>query len=135
MSGRWHMGDSRRAGKYVGPQGDARAWRSSRRRVPLLKVPGGVLNFRDTPLLLAVDPFGDTMFNRFPIERQLPREVAYLRQHTGLDEMLDELERLMAFATERVHRYLVRWGLTQQPGVMPLSGPAGYAAQRPCRMS
>ncbi|GAA5014893.1 hypothetical protein GCM10023317_53860 [Actinopolymorpha pittospori] len=73
------------------------------------EVPDGVLNFRDTPLLVAVDPYGDTVFNRFQIERQLPREVTYLRQqlsHAGAVEMLDELERLMALATERVHRYL-----------------------------
>lgn len=73
------------------------------------RVPDGVLNFRDTPLLIAVDPYGDTVFNRFQIERQLPREVAYLRQPmtaAGQGDMLDELERLMALATERVHRYL-----------------------------
>lgn len=73
------------------------------------KVPPGILNFRDTPLLVAVDPYGDTVFNHFQIERQLPREVEYLREQLTSSEaieMLDELERLMAVATERVHRYL-----------------------------
>jgi len=73
------------------------------------KVPQGVLNERETPLLVAVDPYGDTVFNRFQVERQLPREVAYLREHlTGAEsiKMLDELERLMALASERAHRYL-----------------------------
>jgi hypothetical protein len=73
------------------------------------KVPDGVLNFRDAPLLIGVDPYGDTVFNCLQIERQLPREVAYLRQQLkGSDssEMLDELERLMAVTTQRPHRYL-----------------------------
>ncbi|MEQ4205769.1 hypothetical protein [Actinopolymorpha sp. B9G3] len=72
------------------------------------KVPQGVLNLRDTPLLVAVDPYGDTVFNRFQIERQLPREVRFLREQldAGFQPMLDELERLMTVATERVHRYL-----------------------------
>ncbi|WP_332642323.1 hypothetical protein [Aeromicrobium sp.] len=72
------------------------------------KVPQGVLNLRDTPLLVAVDPYGDTMFNRLQIERQLPREVEFVRAQLGTDwqPMLDELERLMDVATERVHRYL-----------------------------
>jgi len=72
------------------------------------KVPKGVLNLRDTPLLVAVDPYGDTVFNRLQIERQLPREVAFLREELAADfhPMLDELERLMAVATDRVHRYL-----------------------------
>ena len=72
-------------------------------------VPPDVLNVRDTPLLIAVDPYGDTVFNRLQIERQLPREVEYLRaQLTGAEAvaMLDELERLMAVARQRVHRYL-----------------------------
>lgn len=49
------------------------------------------------------------MFNRLQIERQLPREVAYLRHHLtdpAFVLMLDELERLMALATQRPHRYL-----------------------------
>lgn len=73
------------------------------------KVPPDVLNVLDTPLLIAVDPYGDTVFNRLQIQRQLPREVEYLRaQLTGAEvvAMLDELERLMAVATQRVHRYL-----------------------------
>jgi hypothetical protein len=73
------------------------------------KVPQGVLNERETPLLVAVDPYGDTVFNRFQVERQLPREVALLRERltdSHAVAMLDELERLMALATERVHRYL-----------------------------
>jgi hypothetical protein len=73
------------------------------------KTPNGVLNQRDTPLLIAVDPYGDTVFNKLQIERQLPREVAFLREQTkdpASVKMLDELERLMAVATERVHRYL-----------------------------
>lgn len=72
-------------------------------------VPSGILNLRDTPLLVAVDPYGDTVFNRFQIERQLPREVAYLRTRLTDPEqvaMLDELERLMTVATVKVHRYL-----------------------------
>lgn len=73
------------------------------------QVPSGVLNLHDTPLLAAVDPYGHTMFNRQQVERQLPGEVAFLRAE--LDEewhpMLDELERLMTVASDRVHRY--RW--------------------------
>jgi hypothetical protein len=68
-----------------------------------------VLNRRDTPLLIGVDPYGDTVFNRFQVEQQLPREVEYLRRElegTTEGQMLDELERLMAVVTERVHRYL-----------------------------
>ena len=72
------------------------------------KVPEGLLNLRDTPLLVAVDPYGDTMFNRLQIERQLPREVEFVRSRLAADRqpMVDELERLMGVATERVHRYL-----------------------------
>jgi hypothetical protein len=73
------------------------------------KVPNGVVNERDTPLLVSVDTYGDTVFNRLQVERQLPREVAFLRERlTGADsvEMLDELERLMTLATKGVHRYL-----------------------------
>jgi hypothetical protein len=73
------------------------------------KVPLGVVNSQDTPLLVAVDPYGDTVFNRLQIERQLPPEIEYLRReltNSDAGEMLDELERLMAVATERVHRYL-----------------------------
>jgi hypothetical protein len=73
------------------------------------KTPHGVLNLRDTPLLVAVDPYGDTVFNRFQIEHQLPKEIAYLRQHLTSEQevaMLDELDRLALLATERVHRYL-----------------------------
>ncbi|WP_156743779.1 hypothetical protein [Occultella aeris] len=66
------------------------------------------MNFSDTPLLIAVDAYGDTVFNRLQIKWQLPREVEFLRTRLGTDRqpMLDELERLMAVATERVHRYL-----------------------------
>jgi hypothetical protein len=73
------------------------------------KVPSGVLNLRDTPLLVAVDPYGDTVFNRFQISNQLPRELQYLRGRMTDSEsaaILDELERLMSVATEKVHRYL-----------------------------
>lgn len=73
------------------------------------KVPDGVLNLRDTSLLVAVDPYGDTVFNRFQIEQQLSTEIAYLRQHLTNDTevaMLDELDRLADLATEPVHRYL-----------------------------
>jgi hypothetical protein len=72
------------------------------------KVPPGVLNLRDTPLLVAVDPHGDTVFNRFQIRQQLPREIEYLRASLVSDSqpMLDELERLMAVALDRVHRYV-----------------------------
>lgn len=72
------------------------------------KVHQGVLNVRETPLFVAIDPYGDTVFNRFQIQRQLPREIEFLRKHleVGDQPMLDELERLMAVATERVHRYL-----------------------------
>ena len=73
------------------------------------KVSQDVLNLRDTPLLIGVDPYLDTVFNRYQIEHQLPREIGYLRAHLrdpDSAEMLDELERLMALATERVHRYL-----------------------------
>ena len=69
----------------------------------------GVLNLRDTPLLVAVDPLGDTVFNRFQCSQQLPREIAYLREHLRSDAelaMLDELERLVTITLERVHRYL-----------------------------
>lgn len=73
------------------------------------RIPRSVLNLRDTPLLVGVDPYGDTVFNRFQVEQQLPREVEYLRRElegTTERQMLDELERLMAVVTERVHRYL-----------------------------
>lgn len=73
------------------------------------KVPHDVLNLRDTPLLIAVDPYGDTVFNHFQIERQLPDEIEFLRgKLTDSDSstMFDELERLMTVACERVHRYL-----------------------------
>jgi hypothetical protein len=73
------------------------------------KVPSGVLNEADTPLLIGVDPYGNTVFNRMQIERQLPTEVRYLRGRLTDAEhiaMLDELERLMAVAGETVHRYL-----------------------------
>jgi hypothetical protein len=73
------------------------------------KVPDGALSLRETPLLIAVDPYGNTVFNRRQIERQLPRELALLRETVTDAEsaaMFDELERLMAVACERVHRYL-----------------------------
>jgi hypothetical protein len=73
------------------------------------RISQGVLNVRDTPLLVGVDPYGDTVFNRFQIARQLPREVEYLRGQLTAREtalMLDELERLVTVATERVHRHL-----------------------------
>jgi hypothetical protein len=71
-------------------------------------VPSDILNRRDTPMLVGVDPYGDTVFNRLQIERQLPREVEYLRAKLSIEAgpMLDEVERLMGVATERVHRYL-----------------------------
>jgi hypothetical protein len=71
--------------------------------------PNSLLNLRETPLLVAVDPYGDTVFNRFQCEQQLPREIAYLAEHLhkGTDiAMLDELKSLMEIATTRVHRYL-----------------------------
>lgn len=70
--------------------------------------PHEVLNAMDTPLLIGVDPCGDTVFNQPQIERQLPREVEYLRDRLASDfhPMLDELERLMGVASVRVHRYL-----------------------------
>lgn len=49
------------------------------------------------------------MFNRFQLQHQLPKEIAYLRQHLTSDDeiaMLDELDRLVDRVTERVHRYL-----------------------------
>lgn len=73
------------------------------------KPPHWLLNQRDTPLLVAVDSYGDTVFNRFQCREQLPREIAYLREHLDGDThaaMLDELERLVATTTEGVHRYL-----------------------------
>ena len=71
--------------------------------------PNHLLNLRDTPLLVAVAPYGDTVFNGFQCKQQLPSEIAYLREHLHSDAettMLDELERLIETATERVHRYL-----------------------------
>jgi len=71
--------------------------------------PAGLLNLRDTPLLVAVDPLGDTVFNRFQCERQLPREVAYLREHLHNEAdvaMLDELDRLLDMIKQGIHRYL-----------------------------
>ncbi|GEL98047.1 hypothetical protein CTE05_15940 [Cellulomonas terrae] len=73
------------------------------------KVPSGVLSLRDTPLLIGVDAYGNTVFNRHQIRRQLPGELEHLREKVTDAEsaaMFDELERLMAVATERVHRYL-----------------------------
>lgn len=72
------------------------------------KIPQGVLTIRDTPLLVGVDRYGDTVFNRQQIRRQLPDEVEFLRAHLDLDgqTMLDELERLMGVAVERPHQYL-----------------------------
>ena len=73
------------------------------------KVLPEVLNPRDTPLLIGVNPYGDTVFNEVQVERQLPREVAYLRSHLtdsrGIG-MLDELERLIALATRDGPYYL-----------------------------
>lgn len=72
------------------------------------KTPHEVLSVRDTPLLIGVDPYGHTVFNRPQIERQLPREVEFLRDRLAADmhPMLDELDRLMVLASVRVHRYL-----------------------------
>ena len=71
--------------------------------------PNALLNLRDTPLLVAVDPYGDTVFNRFQCEQQLPKEIAYLRENlngAAHIAMLDELDRLVGITTERVQRYL-----------------------------
>ena len=72
------------------------------------EMPQGVLNARDTPLLAGVDPYGYTVFNRVQVENQLPREVAFLRAEVDpeLHPVLDELERLIVVAKERVHRYV-----------------------------
>ncbi len=73
------------------------------------RVPGGILRTANTPLLLGIDPYGDTIFNRPQVEELLPREVAYLRsqlEDPAELRMLEELERLMGVATARVHRYL-----------------------------
>lgn len=73
------------------------------------RIPFEVLNQNDTPLLIGVDPYGATVFNCLQIERQLPTEVEYLRRHLSDPEdtaMLDELERLMAVASQKVHRFL-----------------------------
>lgn len=63
----------------------------------------GPLTYEDTPLLMAVDPYGDTVFNAFQMTRQLPREIEYLRSKLTDDDsvaMLDELARLIVVATE-----------------------------------
>jgi hypothetical protein len=73
-SGLGRLSDSAHASQQVGAKGDARAGRAYRRGSSPWKVPDGVLNLRDTPLLVAVDPYGDTVFNRFQIEQQLPKE-------------------------------------------------------------
>lgn len=72
------------------------------------RIPEVALNLADTPLLSAVDPYGDTVFNRLQVRRQLPTELQYLRRELPETEgpMLDELERLMEVTSERVHRYL-----------------------------
>lgn len=59
-------------------------------------------------MLVGVDPFGYTVFNRVQIENQLPREAAFLRAELNSDVLavLDELERLIAVARQRVHRYV-----------------------------
>jgi hypothetical protein len=64
---------------------------------------GGPLSFEDTPLLIGVDPYGDTVFNWIQMTWQIPREIEYLRSKLTDDAsvvMLDELARLVAFATE-----------------------------------
>lgn len=72
------------------------------------ELPGGLLNARDTPLLMGVDPFGYTVFNRVQIDNQLPGEVAFLRTAADprVHAVLDELDRLIAVAQHRVHRYV-----------------------------
>lgn len=73
------------------------------------KPPHWLLNLRDTPLLIAVDSYGATVFNRFQCREQLPGEMAYLREYLDGDAqvaMLDELDRLIETTLERVHRYL-----------------------------
>lgn len=71
-------------------------------------MPEGVLSVRDTPLLMGVDPFGYTVFNRVQIDNQLPSEVAFLRTKPSPDvqAVLDEFERLIVVARQRVRRYV-----------------------------
>ena len=71
--------------------------------------PKDVLNLRDTPMLLAVVPWGDAVFNEFQCTHQLPREIEYLRTRLGSDRhvaMLDELERLRHLVATTTHAYL-----------------------------
>ena len=72
------------------------------------EVPQDFVYQSDTPLLAGVDPFGYTVFNRVQIERQLPSEVELMRARLTpeLHPMLDELDRLVAVAKQRVHRYV-----------------------------
>ena len=72
------------------------------------EMPRDVMSSGRTPLLAGVDPFGYTVFNRVQIDGQLPREIALLRLDLDptFHRALDELERLIAVAKERVHRYV-----------------------------
>jgi hypothetical protein len=71
--------------------------------------PRDVLDPHQVPLLAGVDAYGQTIFNGRQCERQLPSEIAYLRDRLHSDDevkMLDELERLATETIERPHRYL-----------------------------
>jgi hypothetical protein len=72
------------------------------------EIPWDILSVRDTPLLAGVDPFGYTMFIRPQIDYQLPREITSLRVKVtpDLHPVWDELERLIAVAKQRPHRYV-----------------------------
>lgn len=71
--------------------------------------PDNVLNVRDTPLLIAVIPWGDTVFNEYQCEGPLLREITYLRSRVDRPAhvlMIEELERLRTIVSEGAHHYL-----------------------------
>ena len=60
------------------------------------------------PLLAGVDPYGYTVFNRVQIDNQLPDEIKFMRARLSQEchPMLSELDRLVAVARQRPHRYV-----------------------------
>ena len=60
------------------------------------------------PLLAGVDPYGFTVFNRVQIDNQLPDEIEFMRARLTPERhrMLNELDRLLALARQRTHRYV-----------------------------
>ena len=72
--------------------------------------PHELLSARETPLLVGVDPYDDTVFNRSQCAQQILPEVVYLRAlilEPDQTAMLDALDRLPEEATRSPHRCLV----------------------------